>query len=158
MTWRRWMPRRESPPAPQYTSSPSLNSPSLAQKNHHLSLPTCTRHWQTAKFEDWCERESDKLAATLDDNDSIAIEKDMLRAAQIALATRSSSTTTRARGFVDAWKSLATDFSTNKWNAAVSAVRNHNDELARVSLVNDFDATERAFNAAHDEVEAFMSW
>jgi len=113
---------------------------------------------ETAKFEDWCERESDKLAATLDDNDSIAIEKDMLRAAQTALATRSSSTTTRARGFVDAWKSLATDFSTNKWNAAVSAVRKHNDELARASLVNDFDATERAFNAAHDEVEAFVSW
>ena len=41
---------------------------------------------------------------------------------------------------------------------ATAAVRNHNDELARASLVNDFDATERAFNAAHDKVEAFVSW
>ena len=30
------------------------------------------------------------------------------------------------------------------------------DELARASLENDFEATERAFNAAHDEVEAFV--
>jgi hypothetical protein len=113
---------------------------------------------ETAKFENWCASESDKLAATLDDGDSIAVEKDMLRAAQTALAARSSTTMTRSRGFVDTWKSLAMEFSINKWNDAVSAVRNHNDELARASLENDFDATERAFNAAHDEVEAFVSW
>ena len=113
---------------------------------------------EMAKFENWCASESDELAATLDDGDSITVEKDMLRAAQTALAARSSTTMTSSRGFVDTWKSLAMEFSINKWNDAVSAVRNHNDELARASLENDFDATERAFNAAHDEVEAFVSW
>ena len=118
----------------------------------------------TLKFETWCATESAKLAASAagvlhdDDDEPSEIESGILRVAQTALATRSMSTTERVRSFIDAWQSLAKEFSTNKWNASIDAVAGYNEELVRATIANDFEATERAFNATHDEVDAFIAW
>jgi hypothetical protein len=113
----------------------------------------------TTKFETWCASESAKFATTIIDvGESDDGDEDILRVAQSALAARLTATTRRVRGFIQAWNTLGVDFSKRAWDDAVDAVRAHNEEIARATANNDFDATENAFTAVHAEVETFVSW
>ena len=113
----------------------------------------------TTKFETWCASEIAKFATTfIDVGESDDVDEDILRVAQSALAARLTATTRRVRGFIQAWNTLGVDFSKRAWDDAVDAVRAHNEEMARATANNDFDATENAFTAVHAEVETFVSW
>ena len=112
----------------------------------------------TLSFVHWCESESEKLAVSVDDESLAEVESTILRVAQSALVGRSTATMHRVRAFTQPWRAIAIALSKNKWDAAVVDVRRHNEEMARATLRNDFDATERSFTAAHDAVETFIAW